>query len=60
MEHFLEGIALLRQWYVNPNEKTNKQKSSLLSLITKALTDHSLQENFPLRYLQNAKPLFMS
>ena len=20
MEHFLEGIALLRHWYINPNE----------------------------------------
>ena len=31
MEHFLEGIALLRPWYINPNEKSNKFKSSLLS-----------------------------
>ena len=21
MEHFFEGIALLRHWYINPNEK---------------------------------------
>ena len=25
MEHFLEGIAPLRQWYINPNEKSNNQ-----------------------------------
>ena len=31
MEHFLEEIALLRHWYINPNEKRNKYKSSLLS-----------------------------
>ena len=24
MEHFLEGIALLRHWQINPNEKINK------------------------------------
>ena len=24
MEHFLEGIVLLRHWYINPNEKSNK------------------------------------
>ena len=30
MEHFLEGIALLRHWYINSNEKINKYKSSLL------------------------------
>ena len=29
MEHFLEGFAPLRQWYINPNEKRNKY--SLLS-----------------------------
>ena len=23
MEHFLEGIALLRYWYNKPNEKSN-------------------------------------
>ena len=27
MEHFLEGIAPLRHWYINPNEKSNKYKS---------------------------------
>ena len=32
MEQFLEGIAPLRDWYFNPNEKSNKYKSSLLSL----------------------------
>ena len=31
MEHFLEGIAPLRHWYINQNEKGNKYKSSLLS-----------------------------
>ena len=31
MEHSLEGIAPLRHWYINPNEKSNKYKSSLLS-----------------------------
>ena len=30
MEHFLEGIALLRHCYINPNEKRNKYKFSLL------------------------------
>ena len=39
MEHFLEGIGPLRHWYINPNKKSNKYKSSLLSeLNTKALT----------------------
>ena len=36
MEHFLEGIALLGHWYINPNEKSNKCKSSLLIKLTKA------------------------
>ena len=31
MGHFLEGIAPLRHWYINSNEKSNKYKSSLLS-----------------------------
>ena len=35
MEHFLEGIAPLRHWYINPNEKSNKCKSSLLSQLIK-------------------------
>ena len=30
MEHFLEGIAPLRHWYINLNEKSNKYKSSHL------------------------------
>ena len=35
MEHFLEGIALVkRHWYVNSNEKSNKYKSFLLSYLT--------------------------
>ena len=52
MEHFLEGI--------NPNEKSNKYKSCLLSYITKALMEHFLQGNVPLGHLLNAKPPFMS
>ena len=60
MEHFLEGIAPLRHWYINPNEKINKCKSSLLSKLTKALTEHFLQGYVPLRHLLNEKPLFMS
>ena len=27
MEHLLEGIAPLRHWYINPNEKSNKYGS---------------------------------
>ena len=60
MEHFLEVIAPLRHWYISPNEKSNKYKSSLLSLLTKALTEHFLQGKVPLRHLLNAKPPFMS
>ena len=60
MKHFLERIAPLRHLYINPNEKSNKYKSSLLSLCTKALTEHFLQGNVPLRDLLNAKSLFMS
>ena len=58
MEYLPEGIAPLRHWYINPNETTNKYKSSLLSLLTKALTEHFLQGNIPLRHLLNAKPPF--
>ena len=57
MEHVLEGI---RHWCINPNEQSNKYKSSLLSQLTKALPEHFLQRNVPLRHLLNAKPLFMS
>ena len=60
MEHFLEGIAPLRHWYINPNEKSNTYKSSLLSKPTKALTEYFPQGNVPLRLLLNAKPPFMS
>ena len=60
MEHFLEGITPLRHWCINPNEQSNKYKSSLLSQLTKALPYHFLQRNVPLRHLLNAKPLFMS
>ena len=28
MEHFLEGIAPLRYWYIFPNEKRNKYRSA--------------------------------
>ena len=59
MEYFLEGIALLRNWYINPNEKSNKCKSSLLRKLTKALLDHFLQGNVPLRHLLNSKPLII-
>ena len=34
MEHFLEGIAPLKHLYINPNEKSNKYKSSLLNYLT--------------------------
>ena len=57
MEHFLKIIALLLHWYINPNEKSNKYKSSHLSWLTKALIEHVLQGNVPIRYLINAKPL---
>ena len=60
MKYFLKGIALLGHWYINPNEKSNRYKSSLLSLLTKALTEHFLQRNIPLRNLLNAKPPIMS
>ena len=56
IEHFLKWIAPLRHWYMNPNEKSNK--SSLLSKLTKPLTEHSLQGNIPLIPLLNAKPPF--
>ena len=55
MEHLLEGIAPLRHWYINPNEKSNKYKPSLLSKLIIALTEHFLQGNVPLRYPLNAK-----
>ena len=32
MEYFHEGIAPIRHWYVNPNEKSKKYKSSLLKI----------------------------
>ena len=53
MEHFLEGITLLRHWYFNANEKSSKYKSSFLSQVTKALTMHFLQGNAPLRHILN-------
>lgn len=62
MEHFLDGIAPLKHWYINANEKRNKYKSSLQSSLSKALMDHFLQGNVPLRQplALNAKPQFMS
>ena len=60
MEYFLEGIAPLKHWYINPNEKSNKYKSSLLSLITKDLTENFLQGHVLFRHLLHAKPPFMS
>ena len=56
--NYLEGIAPLRHWYVNPNERSNNNKSSVLNL-TKALTEYFLQGNIPLRQLLNAKPQFI-
>ena len=39
MEHFLEGIAPLRHWYLNPIEKRHNYKSSVVfSQLTKALS----------------------
>ena len=55
MEHFLEGIAPLTHWYINPNKKSNKYKYSLLSWLAKALTELFLQGNIPLRHLLNGK-----
>ena len=57
MEQILEGIAPLRHWYINQNEKSNKYKSYPLSF---NLTEHFLQGNVPLRKMLNAKPPFMS
>ena len=61
MEHFFEGIALLRYCHINPNEKNNKYKFSLQRLLlTKALTENFLQGNVPLMHLLNVKHPFMS
>ena len=35
-DHYLEGIAPLRHWYINPNEKSSKYITSLLNYCTKA------------------------
>ena len=32
MEYFLEGIIPLRYWYIDPNKKPNRYKSSALEL----------------------------
>ena len=62
MEHFLERIALLRYWYINPNEKSNKYKSTYSS----ELTYQSFNGALPSRKcsikepdLLNAKPAFI-
>ena len=53
MENFLERIAPLRLWYINPNVKSNKYKSALLSELSKALTEHFPQGNVTLRRAPN-------
>ena len=58
MEDFLEGIDPLKHWHINPNEKSNRYKSYLPTILTKALTEHFLQRNVPLRDLLNAKHPF--
>ena len=60
MKHFLEGIALLRHWYINPSEKSFKYKYYIQSYLTKTLTEHLVQGNVPLRQLLNTKPQFMT
>ena len=60
MEHVLEGIALLRHLYINLYKKSNKYKYSLLSQITKALTEQFIQGNVPLRHPINEETLFLS
>ena len=61
MEHLLEGIAPLWHQNINPNKKSNKLTSSLLSyILNKALIKHFLQGNISLRHLINTKLLFMS
>ena len=45
MEHFLEGIALLRHQYMNPNENSNKY----LQIISSELTYQSLNRSLPSR-----------
>ena len=53
MEHFLEGIAPLRHWYINPNEKSNKYKSYFSS----ELTNHqSLNRALPSRKCSIKEP----
>ena len=59
MELFHEGIAPLGHWNITPNEKSNKYKSSLPSLLTNALMGHFLQGNVPLWRLLNEETLFM-
>ena len=56
MELFLQGNVPLRHWYSNPNEKSNKYKSSLLSYLTYESLNGAqfLQENV------TTMPAFMS
>ena len=49
INQILEGIAPLRHWYVNPNEKSNKYNFFFTYPIYQRLIKHFLQENAPLR-----------
>ena len=33
MEHLLEGIAPLRHWYINPNEKSEETRLTNMNLL---------------------------
>ena len=48
MDHFLEGIAPFRQWYINPNENSSKYKPSPLSL-----------RKLPLRHMLNEEIVYV-
>ena len=37
MQNFFKGIAPMRHWYINPNEKNDKYQSSLLNKLINAL-----------------------
>lgn len=53
MDHFLEGTALIRYWFIIiPKKKCNKYNYSLqTSQLSKALTEHHiLQGNVQLRH----------
>ena len=52
--YFFEGITPLRHWYINPNERINKYKFSLLCWLTNiALAEQYIQANVLLMYLIN-------